>query len=80
MPGYIPNTPLPSKSLWNPCATRLPHDTNNWTGMAQPHTTQLSQLTPAAAVGLREQHGAGAVLDLIRFKKRKKLEWKRACS
>lgn len=65
--GYIRSALLPVKSLWNLCATLLPHDRNNWTGIAvsQPHTTQLSQLTPAAgpAVGLRERHGVGAVLD-----------------
>lgn len=68
-PLYIPSTLLPAKSLWNVCATLLPHDTNNWTGIAvaQPHTMQLSQLTPATgpAAGLSEQHGVGTVLDLI---------------
>lgn len=39
--------------------------------MSQPHSTQLSQLTPATgpAVGLRGQRGVGAVLDLTDGKK-----------
>ncbi len=63
------NSLLPVKSLWNACATLLPHDRNNCTGIAvaQPHTKQLSQLTPATgtASGLREQHGVSAVLDSL---------------
>lgn len=64
---------FPVKSLWNLCATLLPHDTNNWTGrvVAQAHTTQLSQLAPATgpAVGLRELHYVCAVLESADGKK-----------
>ncbi len=71
--GCICSKLLPAKSLRNLWATLLPHDRNNWTGIAvaQPHTIQLSQLTPATgtALGLIEQHGVGAVLDSLDGKK-----------
>lgn len=72
------------KSLRNAAATLLPRDRNNWTGIAaaQPHTVQLSQLTPAAGPsgGLREHCGAVAVCRFVGMKKIKnKVGEERGC-
>lgn len=58
------------KSLRNAAATLLPRDRNNWTGIAaaQPHTAQLSQLTPAAG----PSGGLGEHCSAVRFVGRKK--------
>lgn len=62
------------KSLRNAAATLLPRDRNNWTGIAaaQPHTAQLSQLTPAAGPsgGLGEHCSAVAVRRFVGRKKK----------
>lgn len=61
------------KSLRNAAATLLPRDRNNWTGIAaaQPHTAQLSQLTPAAGPsgGFGEHCSAVAVHRFVGVKK-----------
>lgn len=66
------------KSLRNAAATLLPRDRNNWTGIAaaQPHTTQLSQLTPAAGPsgGLGEHCSATTVRRFVGRKKKNESE------
>lgn len=72
------------KSLRNAAATLLPRDRNNWTGIAaaQPHTAQLSQLTPAVGPsgGLGEHCSVVAVRRFVGRKKIKNRVWEeRGC-